>query len=502
MNLVGKSASELRNLVKSREVSATEILNEHFAYIEAKDNSIQSFNCLTKELALEQAKRVDRIANSKEPLPALAGVPAAIKDNMCVRGYPTTCSSRILKNFTPSFESTAVQQLFEAGALCLGKTNLDEFAMGSSTENSAIMVTRNPWNSEYVPGGSSGGSAAAVAAGFAPIALGSDTGGSVRQPASFCGIVGMKPTYGLISRFGLVAFASSLDQIGPFARGVEDTALTLAAIAKHDPRDSTSLPDTMRREGEDLTLLASNLANLCDITNWKIGIIKELSGEGNEKEVVDALSRATEVFTSLGATVDDVSVPRAKSALAVYYILATAEASANLARYDGVKYGYRHANSPNVIDMYNSSRSEGFGSEVKRRIMLGTYVLSSGYYDAYYKKAQQVRKLLCGDFAEIFRKYDLVICPTSPTVAFRFGDKTDDPLKMYLSDIASIPVNLAGLPGISIPCGFGKGHMPIGLQLIGAPLSDARILKAAYAFEKATDFHLKHPAMLAQTIAV
>jgi aspartyl-tRNA(Asn)/glutamyl-tRNA(Gln) amidotransferase subunit A len=497
-NLVGRSISEIQSLLKNKDVSATEIVKAHYDHIESVEKEVRAFNHLTKELAMTQAKRIDEMLRAKEALPPLAGVPVAIKDNMCVAGYPTACGSKILENYVPTFQSTAVEALFDAGALCIGKSNLDEFAMGSSTENSAFEPSRNPWNTKYVPGGSSGGSAAAVAAGFTTIALGSDTGGSVRQPASFCGIVGMKPTYGLVSRFGLVAFASSLDQIGPFARSVADVAITLAAIAVHDPKDSTSLPDPTDGGKNDLWALTKQLNDKCDLSKMKIGIIEELSGEGNEAEVRQAISNAADVFTKLGAKVDPVKVPRAKNALPVYYILATAEASANLARYDGVKYGYRTKDSKDLLTMYFNSRQSGFGAEVKRRIMLGTYVLSSGYYDAYYKKAQQVRQLLSEDFRKIFQNYDFVICPTSPSVAFQFGDKTGDPLTMYLSDVASIPVNLAGLPGISIPCGFGKGNMPIGLQLIGPPLSDAPLLRAAHAFEQSTDFHLKHPSLLAQ----
>ena len=497
-DLVGRSISEIVSLLKSKSVSAGEIVTAHYEFIEGTDKDIRAFNLLTKDLAFRQAKQIDELIAAKKELPPLAGVPVAVKDNMCVSGYPTACGSKILENFTPTFECTAVKELFDAGAICMGKTNLDEFAMGSSTENSAFNPTANPWDTKYVPGGSSGGSSAAVAAGFATIALGSDTGGSVRQPASFCGIVGMKPTYGLVSRFGLVAFASSLDQIGPFSRTVKDTALTLAAIAKHDAKDSTSLPDVTGGGKNDLNRLLAELNGGSDLSGKRIGIIEELSGQGNEAEVQEAMKAAAATLEKLGAQVNFVKVPRAKNALPVYYILATAEASANLARYDGVKYGLRRKDSKDLLNMYYNSRQDGFGPEVKRRIMLGTYVLSSGYYDAYYKKAQQVRRLLFDDFEKIFQTHDFVICPTSPSVAFRFGDKTDDPLKMYLSDIASIPVNLAGLPGISIPCGFGKGNMPIGLQLIGPPLSDSLLLKAAHAFEQVTDFHLKRPSLLAQ----
>jgi len=497
MTTIGKSIRDIQQLLKTKEISAKDIVKEHYQFISEHEPEIQAFNCLTEDLAFKQAEEVDQKIKAGAKLPPLAGIPLALKDNLCVPGYPTTCSSKILENFVPTYHSTAVQRLFDAGALSIGKTNLDEFAMGSSTENSAFKLTRNPWNTKYVPGGSSGGSCAAVTAGFSTIGLGSDTGGSVRQPASFCGIIGMKPTYGVVSRYGLIAFASSLDQIGPFARTVEDTAHVLAAMAGHDPNDSTSLPDWKANGENDFDALLESLPNCRDLKGKRIGIIEELSGQGNEPEVQAAIDKAAKTFESLGATVELVSIPRAKNALPVYYIICTAEASANLARFDGVRFGYRNGDMKDIVSMYNSTRQEGFGAEVKRRIMLGTYVLSSGYYDAYYKKAQQVRRLLCEDFEKIFKQCDFVICPTSPTVAFQFGDKTADPLSMYLSDIASIPINLAGLPAVSIPCGFGKGGLPIGLQLVGAPLTDARLLKAAYAFEQATDFHMKRPSLLA-----
>jgi len=497
-NLLLKSVGEIRQLLERKEASAQEIVDAHYRHVDSKETEIGAFVLITRELALKQAQRIDELVKRGDPLPPLSGVPVAIKDNLCVPGGPTTCGSKMLKNFLPNYQSTAVGRLFDAGAICIGKTNMDEFAMGSSTENSAIQITRNPWNHSYVPGGSSGGSCAAVTAGFTTIALGSDTGGSVRQPASFCGIVGMKPTYGLVSRFGLVAFASSLDQIGPLAYSVEDTARTLAVIAAHDPSDSTSLPDGENGGDNDLVKLVKNLHNVDGLKGFRVGVIEELLGEGNEPEVSRAIESAAKTLEKLGAQVDKVSIPRAKNAVAVYYIIATAEASSNLARYDGVKYGYRESSQKDIISMYNSTRHDGFGAEVKRRIMLGTYVLSSGYYDAYYKKAQQVRKLLADDFRKIFSGYDFVISPTSPTVAFKFGEKTLNPLSMYLSDVASIPVNLAGLPAISIPAGSGKNDLPIGLQMIGPPLGDAKLLTAAYAFEQATEFHRKRPSMLAE----
>jgi aspartyl-tRNA(Asn)/glutamyl-tRNA(Gln) amidotransferase subunit A len=491
-DVLGKSIGELRQLLTTKTVSAKEILNAHRQHSEAIENSIQAFNTETYELADKQAADVDKMVAEGKTLPPLAGIPLAVKDNICVPGYATTCSSKILENFIPPYEATVAKKLFAAGAICLGKTNMDEFAMGSSTENSAFKLTHNPWNTKMVPGGSSGGSAAAVASGQVTIAVGSDTGGSIRQPASFCGVVGMKPTYGVVSRFGLVAFASSLDQIGPFGRCVEDVALTLQAIAGHDVNDSTSIagpyPDYVQ-------------ALKKDVKGLRIGLISELSGEGIDDEVNKAVQNASSVFKHLGVTVETVSLPNSKHALPVYYLLATAEASANLARFDGVKYGLRDKDAQDILSMYYKSRSQGFGAEVKRRIMLGTFALSTGYYDAYYKKAQQVRRLIKNDFDKAFSQFDLIICPTSPTVAFAFGAKTGDPLSMYLSDIATIPANLAGIPGISIPCGFGQGHMPIGLQILAPQLGDDKLLQAAYAFEQATDFHKQKPPVMEEAIA-
>ena len=452
--LVGRSTSELRKLLKDKSVSSLEILRAHQEHIEHLDKDIQAFLCLTPELAEQQAKSVDAMIARGDELPALAGIPVALKDNMCVPGYRTTCGSQILKDFVPPHQSTAVTRLFEAGAICIGKTNMDEFAMGSSTENSSFKPTYNPWDKNHVPGGSSGGSAAAVSAGFSVIALGSDTGGSIRQPASLCGVVGMKPTYGTVSRFGLVAYASSLDQIGPLARSVEDAAITLSVIAGHDKRDSTSLSKYSFGEINYAKGLRESSAEEL-VAGLKIGIIKELNGDGIDDDVKNTVRETAEIFTKLGAKVEEVSIPTAKHALPVYYIIATAEASANLSRYDGVRYGFRDEDAEDIVSMYMSTRSQGFGSEVKRRIMLGTYALSTGFYDAYYKKAQQVRRLMKEDFNKVFSNYDLVICPTSPTVAFKVGEKTADPLTMYLTDIATIPANLAGLPGISLPAGFG-----------------------------------------------
>lgn len=489
--LVGRSISELKRLLAEKSVSAREILAAHLKQVQAHDSDIKAFTCLTEERAQKQAARVDELIARKEALPPLAGIPVAVKDNICVADYPTTCSSRILENFIAPYEATVAQKLDQAGALFIGKTNMDEFAMGSSTENSAFKKTANPWDLSRVPGGSSGGSTAAVASGMAVVALGSDTGGSIRQPAAFCGVSGMKPTYGMVSRFGLVAFASSLDQIGPLARSVEDTAIALSVIAGHDKKDSTSIPDPFNNQGP---CFEKALADSPDklMKGLRVGVISELVGEGIEPEIVSAIRAAAAVFERLGAKVTDVSLPNSRYALPVYYLIATAEASANLARYDGVKYGLREtegAAKDSILQMYKSTRSKGFGAEVKRRIMLGTYALSSGYYDAYYKKAQQVRRLIKNDFDSVFANCDVLISPTSPTVAFKIAEKTDDPLSMYLSDIATIPANLAGLPGISIPAGLGRDNLPIGLQILGNALSDEVVLKVAHAFQQSTEFH-------------
>jgi len=485
--LINGSIRQLREMLVSKEISAREILKAHLEQIKRHEKEIDAFNCLTEKLAEKQADEIDKLVATGAELPALAGIPIAIKDNICIKEYPTTCSSKVLAGFVPPYDATVTTKLLQAGALPVGKTNMDEFAMGSSTENSANKLTKNPWNTKTVPGGSSGGSAASVAAGFAVVSLGSDTGGSIRQPASFCGVVGMKPTYGMVSRFGLVAFASSLDQIGPFGRSVEDVAFVLNIIAGHDSNDSTSI---VKEAPDFVALLSGNIAGM------KIAVIKELLGEGIDAEVSQAVSSAADTYRKLGAQVEEVSMPNFKHALPVYYLLATAEASANLARYDGVKYGHRNKEAKDILSMYYKTRQEGLGAEVKRRIMLGTFALSSGYYDAYYKKAQQVRRLIKEDFDKAFAKYDLVICPTAPSTAFEFGSKTADPLSMYLSDIATIPANLAGIPGISLPCGFDKGGLPIGLQLLGPALSDAKLLNAAHAFEKSTEFHKRFSTML------
>jgi aspartyl-tRNA(Asn)/glutamyl-tRNA(Gln) amidotransferase subunit A len=478
--------AELRTQILARERSAVEVAREYLALAERRDAQVHAFLRFVPELALAQAEAVDRkIAAGEDPGP-LAGVPVAIKDNLCMTGVPTTCASKILENYRPPYESTVTARLAAAGAVLIGKTNLDEFAMGSSTENSAFGPTRNPWDLARVPGGSSGGSAAAVAAGQAVASLGSDTGGSIRQPAAFCGVVGLKPTYGLVSRYGLVAFASSLDQIGPFTRTVEDSALVLQAIAGHDPLDSTSLTAQIPDYSQALVK---------DLKGVKVGFVKEFFGEGLEPEVYDAVMEAIEVMRDLGAQVREVSCPRFKYGLSTYYIIATSEASANLARYDGVKYGLRDQAADALVPMYALTREQGFGAEVKRRIMLGTYALSAGYYDAYYLKAQQVRTLIKEDFLKAFGEVDVLVGPTAPTTAFKFGDKVDDPLSMYLSDICTIPLNLAGVAGLSIPCGFDDKGLPIGLQIMAGALEESKLFRAAYAYEQATDWHTRTPSL-------
>ena len=470
------TARDIADRVKTKKISAQEVARAFLSRAKAWDKTVKAFLSLDEEKALAQARSVDdRLARGENPGP-LAGVPVAIKDNMCVTGTRTTCASKILENFVANYDATAIARLREAGAVFIGKTNLDEFAMGSSTENSAYFTTKNPWDPTRVPGGSSGGSAAAVAARLAPLALGSDTGGSIRQPAALCGIVGLKPTYGRVSRFGLVAFASSLDQIGPFAWNTADAALLLGVVAGHDPRDSTSVqrpvPDYLARSADS-------------IKGLRVGLPKEYFIDGMDPAVEKAVREAVKTLESLGATVREVSLPHTDAGLAVYYVLAPSEASANLARFDGVRYGHRSAKAANLLEQYELSRDEGFGPEVKRRIMLGTYALSSGYYDAYYLKAQKVRTLIKNDFDQAFQQVDVIVTPTAPTPAFKAGEKSDDPLQMYLSDVFTISCNLAGIPGLSLPCGF-SGGLPIGLQLLGRPFEEERVLAAARAYEEAT----------------
>ncbi|MBW4473680.1 MAG: Asp-tRNA(Asn)/Glu-tRNA(Gln) amidotransferase subunit GatA [Stenomitos rutilans HA7619-LM2] len=480
------SIRELHQQLISKERSAVEITQQALEQIQTLEPTLHSFLQVTADHALEQARQVDARIAAGEDIGLLAGIPIGIKDNLCTKGIPTTCASRILENFVPPYESTVTQKLAAAGAVMVGKTNLDEFAMGGSTETSAFQLTANPWDTSRVPGGSSGGSAAAVAAGECVVSLGSDTGGSIRQPASFCGIVGMKPTYGLVSRYGLVAFASSLDQIGPFAQSVEDAAILLGAIAGYDPQDSTSLKVDVPDYTQFLTT---------DLKGKKVGVIKETFGEGLDPAVEKAVRGAIDQLKSLGAEIQEISCPRFRYGIAAYYIIAPSEASANLARYDGVKYGTRIADAKNLIDMYTRTRAEGFGAEVKRRIMIGTYALSAGYYDAYYLKAQKVRTLIKQDFEAAFGQVDVLVSPTAPSTAFKAGDKTTDPLSMYLIDLMTIPVNLAGLPGISVPCGFDDHGLPIGLQIIGNVLREDQVLQVAHAYEQATDWHKQTPTV-------
>lgn len=469
-----------------KERSAVEIAQAALDKIQTLEPKLHSFLQITTERALQQAQQVDAKIAAGEEIGLLAGIPIGIKDNMCTQGIPTTCGSRILQNFVPPYESTVTQKLSAAGSVMVGKTNMDEFAMGSSTETSAYQLTANPWDTERVPGGSSGGSAAAVAADECVVSLGSDTGGSIRQPAAFCGVVGLKPTYGLVSRFGLVAYASSLDQIGPFARTVEDAAILLGAIAGYDPQDSTSLNVKI----PDYTQFL-----IPDLKGKKIGVIRETFGEGLDAVVEQSVQQAIQQLKQLGAEIVEISCPRFRYGLPTYYIIAPSEASANLARYDGVKYGFRSDKSENLMEMYINTRAAGFGTEVKRRIMIGTYALSAGYYDAYYLKAQKVRTLIKQDFEQAFEQVDVLVCPTAPTTAFKAGEKTGDPLSMYLSDLMTIPVNLAGLPGMSVPCGFDAQGLPIGLQLIGNVLREDVIFQVAYAYEQATEWHKQAPQL-------
>ncbi|MBD1930972.1 MULTISPECIES: Asp-tRNA(Asn)/Glu-tRNA(Gln) amidotransferase subunit GatA [Cyanophyceae] len=483
------SIRELHKQLIRKERSAVEITQEALDRIQALEPKLHSFLCVTADRALQQARAVDAKIAAGEEIGLLAGIPIGIKDNMCTHGIPTTCASKMLENFVPPYESTVTQKLADAGAVMVGKTNLDEFAMGSSTENSAYQVTANPWDLDRVPGGSSGGSAAAVAAKECVVAIGSDTGGSIRQPASFCGVVGMKPTYGLVSRYGLVAFASSLDQVGPFGRTVEDTAILLRAIAGYDPKDSTSLKVEIPDYAKALR------PNFKPRGQLRVGFIKETFGEGLDSTVWQAVTKAIEQLQNLGAEIQEISCPRFRYGLPTYYVIAPSEASANLARYDGVKYGFRTPNADNLLSMYTQTRAAGFGKEVKRRIMLGTYALSAGYYDAYYLKAQKVRTLIKQDFLRAFEKVDILVCPTAPTTAFKVGENTEDPLGMYLNDLMTIPLNLAGLPGLSVPCGFDEKGLPIGVQLISNVLREDLLLQVAYAYEQSTDWHLHTPQL-------
>ncbi|MFQ5509401.1 MAG: Asp-tRNA(Asn)/Glu-tRNA(Gln) amidotransferase subunit GatA [Leptospirillia bacterium] len=470
---------EARARLDAGDISAVELTTQVMNRAESLEPTISAFNLLTRERAMADAEAADARMGKGEGGP-LTGIPVALKDNMVTEGIETTCSSQILKGYIPPYSGTVPQRLVDAGGVLVGKTNLDEFAMGSSTENSSTKTTKNPWDTSRAPGGSSGGSAAAVAADMCLASLGSDTGGSIRQPASFCGVVGAKPTYGRISRYGLVAFASSLDQIGPFTKDVEDTAILFNALCGPDPLDSTS----SAREVPDFTRgLKDGVAGLT------LGIPKEYFVEGADPAVLDAVKAGIDVLAAQGAKVVEVSLPHTAYAVACYYLVATAEASSNLGRYDGVRYGQRAEGAKNLLDMYMESREAGFGTEVKRRIMLGTYALSAGYYDAYYKKAQQVRSLILQDFTDAFERVDAIVTPTSPSGAFAIGEKTDDPLQMYLSDIFTISANLAGIPGISVPCGFDANQLPIGLQVLGKPFDEATMLRVAQAHESNTDWH-------------
>jgi aspartyl-tRNA(Asn)/glutamyl-tRNA(Gln) amidotransferase subunit A len=479
------SGHEVRSRILRREVSAEEVTRSLLERISKLNPIIHAYVTVDAEGAVARAKEIDSRIADGEKMGELCGIPIAVKDNICTLGMPTTCSSRILENFSPPYEATVVEAILEADAVILGKTNLDEFAMGSSTENSAFGTTRNPWDTSRIPGGSSGGSAAAIAADLASMALGSDTGGSIRQPAALCGVVGLKPTYGRVSRYGLVAFGSSLDQIGPITKDVFDAGLLLNVIARHDPKDSTSAPEPTPNYVAGLKT---------DMTGVKIGLPSEYFGEGLSEDVESAVRAAAAKYEELGAEIVDISLPHTEYAVATYYIIATAEACSNLSRYDGVHYGHRTERKSDIIELYSRSRAEGFGPEVKRRIMLGTHALSAGYYDAYYLKAAQVRALFRRDFDEAFEEVDVMLCPTSPTPAFKIGEKASDPLAMYLSDIYTISANLAGIPGISMPCGISPDGLPIGMQLMAGTFDDEKLLRVAYAYEQATDHHLKRPA--------
>lgn len=487
MSLHKLTLCELQKQFKTGGVTATEIVRAYFLRLSQVEPKVKAFVTQAKEAALIQAEDLDRKLKAWRKTNPLTGMPLAIKDNICTDGVLTTCSSRMLQNFVPPYDATVIAKLRAQEYILLGKTNLDEFAMGSSTENSAFGPSRNPWNLHCVPGGSSGGSAAAVAAEECVAALGSDTGGSIRQPAAFCGVVGLKPTYGRVSRYGLVAFASSLDQIGPITRDVADAAFLLQTIAGHDPMDSTSVdrpvPDYMRAlQKRDLKAL-------------KVGVPVEFFTEGLDPDVEQAVRAAIGELKNLGAEIREIRLPSTGAAVAVYYVIATAEASSNLARFDGVKFGFRAKEAKDLLELYMKTRQDGFGPEVKRRIMLGTYVLSAGYYDAYYGKAQAVRTLVCRDFAAAFREVDLIVTPATPTPAFRLGEKSEDPLQMYLSDIFTISANLAGLPAIALPCGFSTTGLPIGVQLIGRAFEEETVLRAAHAYEQATQWHLRKPTI-------
>jgi len=485
MDITGSTTGQLLDAMQNGTVSAVDVTQAYLNEISAHGETVGAFLSVDSEGSLTQAAEVDRKRSSGESLGKLAGLPVAVKDNICTKGLATTCASRMLENFVPPYDAHVTTQLKRADAVIIGKSNLDEFAMGSSTENSALQVTRNPWNIDHAPGGSSGGSAAAVGARLASLGIGSDTGGSIRQPASFCGVVGMKPTYGRVSRYGLVAFASSLDQIGPFGTDVTDAARLLESIAGYDVRDSTSVD---RPVPGYLATVEQPLESL------RVGVVSEFFGEGIDSDVDTSIRAAIDVYRSLGAEVSEVSLPHTKYAVATYYLIACSEASSNLARYDGVHYGRRAKQFENMIDMYAVSRAEGFGAEVKRRIMLGVFALSEGYSDQYYLKALKVRRLIRNDFEVALENVDVLAGPTCPTPAFKIGELVDDPLQMYLSDICTISANLAGIPGVSVPAGFSSNGLPIGLQLLAGPFEEEKLLRAARMFERETDWHTKRPS--------
>jgi len=477
LELTKLTALMVAEKIRKREISVIELTNAYLARIDELNGTIGAYITVCAEQALRQAESVQKKLDGRENILPLAGIPAGIKDNICTRDVKTTCASKMLDNFLPPYDATVTKKLSESDVIVLGKLNMDEFAMGSSNENSWYMPVKNPWDHERVPGGSSGGAAAAVASHMSCFALGSDTGGSIRQPASFCGVVGLKPTYGAVSRFGLIAFASSLDQIGPITRDVADCALVMNVIAGHDPLDSTSVD----MDYPDYTTFLKN-----DVKGLKIGLPKEYFGSGLHEEVKAKILDAAKAYESYGAIIEEISLPFTEYAIPAYYIISSAEASSNLARYDGIKYGYRAREYADIIDLYKKTRSEGFGTEVKRRIMLGTYALSSGYYDAYYKKALKVRRLIFEDFQKAYQKVDVILGPTSPVTAFKIGEKTANPLEMYLSDVYTVSVNIAGLCAISLPCGFDSGGLPIGMQLIGKPFDEGTLLRAAYTYESNT----------------
>jgi aspartyl-tRNA(Asn)/glutamyl-tRNA(Gln) amidotransferase subunit A len=485
MELNQLTIHELQEKIKAGETTSTEIVQAVFRRIDAVEKDVHAYILLTREKALEGAVRADAEIK-KGNIKTLTGIPIALKDLLCTKGVTTTCASHILHNYVPPYDATVVEKLRDAGAVFTGKTNMDEFAMGSSTETSYFGITKNPWDLERIPGGSSGGSAAAVVADECIASIGSDTGGSIRQPAALCGVVGMKPTYGRVSRYGLVAFASSLDQIGPFTKDVEDCAIMMNILAGYDPRESTSVPVDVPDYRQFLSR---------GIGGWKVGIPKEYFIEGIDAEVKDAIQQTIKVIEGMGAKCIEVSLPHTEYCLAVYYIIAPAEASSNLARYDGVKYGFRSLDGRDLMEMYKKSRSAGFGAEVKRRIMLGTYVLSSGYYDAYYKKASQVRALIKQDFDEAFKQCDVLLTPTTPTPAFKIGEKTDDPLQMYLSDIFTISTNLAGIPGMVVPCGFTRAGLPVGVQFLAGHFEEGKLIQIAAAYEKNANLGKRRPKL-------